>query len=191
MVVSALLFAGLLFSTQAQDSIRFAISRDTVVAGVRCGPTGRSRASAYPNGRLASCPVARDTMIGVLLVHAGTWVTFTDSGAVKLMWLNRPRVIQGVPCRGDGYKTWSTDLYPDGRLRACFLSREAIIDGVPCRSAWFWSEIRRATNAFLRPNGKLESCVLSADLERNGVKLHKNDRVYLDSTGAITPRSRP
>lgn len=174
---------------QGRDDLRFTLARDSIISGVRCGPTGRARASAYRNGQLASCPVARDTVVGQARLIAGTWITLEETGKIRSLWLQRPTEIQGVPCRGDGYKTWATDLYPSGRLRRCFLSRAAEVDGVPCRSSWFWSELRGNTAVMMHENGRLSSCVLSRAFERHGTSFPKNRRIRLDAAGDIVKQT--
>ena len=187
--MTAPLYAFLVLAvSQATDTIRFTLVRDSVISGVRCAPTGKARASIFPGGQLASCPISRDTVIGKARLVAGTWITLRESGSVRSVWLQKPTEIQGVPCRGDGYKTWSTDLFPDGQLQRCFLSKGAAIDGVPCRNSWFWSEIRGSTHVSLHHNGRLRSCVLSMDFERGGARFRKNQRVELDSAGVVVRR---
>jgi hypothetical protein len=129
------------------------LARDTVIDGVSCGATGRARAEVHGNGRLSECPMPRDTVIGGHAFPRASWPRFTDTGVLMAAWFSQDVMLQGVPCKGAGYKAWSVTFHPSGRLSSCYLSREAEIDGVPCQSAWFWRELTGSTQVVLHPAG--------------------------------------
>ena len=100
--------------------------------GTRCSTASRCRAALDPAapGRLA------------------------QDGA----WLPRDVLLQGIPCKGTGYKGWAMRYHPGGRLALCYLSRETTIDGVRCRAGAFLTELSGSTQVTLHPNGRLVRC---------------------------------
>jgi hypothetical protein len=153
------------------------LARDTVIDGVSCGPTGRARAEIHGNGRLSECPMAHDTVISGHPFPRDSWPRFSDTGLLIAGWLSQDVTLQGIPCKGTGYKAWAVTFHPSGRLAMCYLSRPAEIDGVPCQSAWFWRELTGSTQVQLHDDGRLRSCRLSRDVTLDGVRHHKGDRV--------------
>jgi hypothetical protein len=153
------------------------LARDTVIDGVSCGPTGRARAEVHGNGRLSECPMPRDTVISGHPFPRNSWPRFTDRGVLMAAWLSQDVVLQGVPCKGTGYKAWSVTFHPSGRLSSCYLSREAELDGVPCHSAWFWRELTGSTQVTLHPDGRLRSCRLSRAITLDGTSWRKGQRI--------------
>jgi hypothetical protein len=182
-LLSTLLMAALTgVSLSAQDSvgIRFKISRDTVVAGVRCAPTGRAHAVVYPTGRLDECPIAMDTAIAGHTFARGTWIRLDEEGVLKSVWLSKPLVIQGLPCRGTGYKGWAVTFHANGALALCFLEELTTIDGVPCAAAAFLRELTGNSGVSMSDRGRLRSCRLARDFERGGTRHQKGSRITID-----------
>ena len=176
-----LLLIGMRFPLHAQaaDGVRIRLGHDTIVAGVRCGPTGRAYAVVYPNGRLDECPVAMDTAIAGHPFPRGTWIRLTESGALKSVWLPRSLDVQGIPCKGTGFKGWAVTFHPSGALSLCFLNEVATIDGVPCAAASFLKELTGNSGVSLREDGKLQGCRLARDYERGGVVHKRGSRITM------------
>jgi hypothetical protein len=164
---------------QAADGVRIRLGQDTVVAGVRCGPTGRAYAVVYANGRLDECPVAMDTTIAGHRFPRTTWIRLTEDGVLKSVWLPTSRDVQGLPCKGTGFKGWAVTFHKSGALSLCFLNEVATIDGVPCAAASFLKELTGNSGVMLREDGTLQSCRLARDHERGGVKHKKGSRITM------------
>jgi hypothetical protein len=164
---------------------RIRLSRDTVVAGIRCGPTGRAYAALHANGALEECPLAADSLVEGNLLAKGSWIRLTPEGILDGAWLLRDAQLQGLPCKGTGYKGWAVRFHPDGRLALCYLSREATIDAIPCKAGAFISELSGSTQVMLHHNGKLQSCRVARDVTYRGVALRGGKRVRLSPDGAL------
>ena len=171
--------------------LRIRLGKDTTISGVRCAPTGRARAAVFASGRLSSCPLASDTVIAQHPLAAGTWIDLTEDRALRSVWLSRDTELQGHPCKGTGYKGWSTEFYHSGRLRLCYPARETIIDGVPCRGASFRAELFGITQVVFHESGQLRSCSVARDLDRNGIRFRKRDRIELDVQGRAARSQEP
>jgi hypothetical protein len=173
----------------AQDApvTRIRISRDTVVTGVRCASTGKAYAELYANGGLVECPIAADTVIAGHALPRGTWIRLHEDRGLDGAWLPRDTELQGLPCKGTGYKGWAVRFHADGRLSLCYLSREATIDGIPCRAGKFTTELTGSTQVQLHPNGRLRACRLADAVTRRGVTLRRGVRIVLSPTGDIAP----
>ncbi len=156
---------------------RFTLSRDSVVDGVHCGPTRRASVELHANGRLSECPLWRDTVIAGHALPRETWPRFTETGVLTGAWLPHDLTLQGLPCKGDGYKKWAVRFHASGHLALCYLSTPTVIDGVPCHSAWFWRELRGTTQVQLHDDGRLKSCRLSRDVTLDGVAYRKGQRI--------------
>lgn len=177
--------------TPPPTEIRVRLSKDTVIAGVRCGPTGRAYAVLFADGALNECPLAADTVIAGHAVPRGTWILLDPARTLRSGWLPRDTDLQGIPCKGNGYKSWHVRFRPDGRLQDCFLSREATIDGVPCKSASFLTELTGSTQVSVHPNGRLWSCRVARDVARNGITVPRGERITLTDAGAIVTGPAP
>ena len=177
--ILALALATIPLSAQATGGFRFKIGRDTVVAGVRCGPTGRAHAVVYADGQLDECPIAMDTTMAGHTFPRGTWIRLNEHGELKSVWLLKPQLVQGLPCRGTGYKGWAVTFYPNGALSLCFLDEVTTIDGVPCASASFLRELTGNSGVALTEAGRLRSCRLARDFERGGVRHEKGSRITI------------
>lgn len=158
-------------------SQRIRLRVDTTISGVRCGPTGRAYAVIHPNGRLDECPLAGDTTVAGHSLPRGTWIRLTTEGSLRSVWLAKPLALQGVPCRGEGYKGWAVDFHPSGALALCYLDRAAVIDGVPCAAASFLTELSGNSAVALREDRRLRSCRLSRDHDSDGVRHRKGTRI--------------
>jgi hypothetical protein len=183
----AVCFLALCAQLVAQDAPvrRLRLSRDTVLAGVSCAATGRAYAELYANGGLIECPVAADTTIAGHTFARGTWIRLHQDRGLDGAWLVRDTELQGLPCKGTGYKGWSVRFHADGRLALCSLSRDATIEGVPCRAGAFLTELSGSTQVQLHPNGRLRSCRLAREFTRNGVTKKRGQRIVLNETGEL------
>jgi hypothetical protein len=170
----------------AQEQVRrIRLSRDTVVASVHCGPTGRAYAELYDNGGLVECPLAADSVIEGHALPKGTWIRLLQHRALDGAWLPRDTELQGLPCKGTGYKGWSVRFHADGKLALCFLARETTIDGIPCRAGSFRVELSGSTGVALHPNGRLSTCRLSRDVTRDGMTVRRGKHIHLTPAGAL------
>lgn len=175
--------------SQAQPPVaaRLRLTRDTVLSGVRCGATGKASAALHPNGALDECPLAIDSVMAGHLLLRGTWIRLTPEGTLDGAWLPRDAMLQGLPCKGTGYKGWAVRFHPDGALSLCYLSREATIDALPCRPGAFVTELSGSTQVTLHPNGRLRGCRLARAVTYRGTALRSGARVLLDSIGTLEP----
>jgi hypothetical protein len=164
---------------QSDAGLRFRIGQDTVIDGVRCGRTGRAYAVIYESGRLDECPIAADTVIAGHHFPHGTWIRLTDDGVLKSVWLLAPLTVQGLPCRGTGFKGWAVTFHRSGRLSLCYLDEMAMIDGVPCAAATFLRELTGNSGVSLREDGRLNSCRLGRDFVYGGMPHKKGSRFTL------------
>jgi hypothetical protein len=162
---------------QPPANVRFRVSSDTVIAGVSCAPTGRASASLHANGTLVECPVPRDTVIAGHLLPAGTWPRFTNARMLEGAWLPHDHTLQGLTCKGTGYKGWSVRFHADGSLALCYLAHAQVIDGVPCHGAAFLRELTGSTYVALHANGRLRSCRLSRSITLDSVRISKGQRI--------------
>lgn len=174
-----MLLATLPSATQAQDrtGTRLKFANDTVVGTVHCAPTGKAYAVIHPNGIIDECPLARDTVIDGHALPRGTWIQLNVDAMLVSAWLPRDLELQGVPCKGTGYKGWSVRFHPDGHLALCFLSRDAEIDGVPCLGGSFFRELRGYTGVSFQANGRLRGCRLSRAATVDGKTYPKGARL--------------
>ncbi|MCC7053236.1 MAG: hypothetical protein IT355_08190 [Gemmatimonadaceae bacterium] len=170
---------------QPPAEIRLRLTRDTVLSGVTCGPTGRSYAVLFADGALNECPIARDSVIAGHALPRETWILLDRSRTLVSAWLARDTELQAIPCKGKGYKTWHTRFHRDGQLAGCFLSRDATLDGVPCRAAAFLTELSGSTQVALHPGGRLQSCRVARAVTRDGVTIARGERITLSATGAV------
>lgn len=171
---------------QAQTRIR--LTRDTMLDGVRCAPTGRAYAVLHANGTLDECPLQMDSVIAGHPLPRLTWIRLHPDRTLYDVWLPRDATLQGIPCKGGGYKAWSVRFHPGGRLALCYLARDATIDGVPCRAASFVTELSGSTQVGLHENGRLRSCRLSRSVTRDGLTLKRGARITLTPDGRAVAR---
>lgn len=156
-----------------EGSIRLRIATDTVIAGVPCAPTGRAYAVVYDDGGLDECPIGVDTIIAGHPIPRGTWIRLHPSKQLRSLWLNAHQEVQGIPCRGTGYKGWAVTFHNNGTLSLCYLSKSTVIDGVPCAGASFLTEMTGNSGVSLDEEKRLTRCRLSRDYVRNGVRYKK------------------
>lgn len=173
----ALLLGVALPQPEAPPATRRQLTRDTVIDGIACAPTGRASAEVHANGVLAACPMPRDTVIAGHLLPAGTWIRLTDRRVLDGAWLPLDTDLQGLRCRGTGFQGWAVRFHPSGRLALCYLAQATVIDGIPCHGAWFWRELTGSTSVSLHDDGRLKSCRLSRAIELDGVKYRKGARI--------------
>ncbi|MCC7001470.1 MAG: hypothetical protein IT357_04870 [Gemmatimonadaceae bacterium] len=162
---------------QEPASTRIKLTRDSVVGAVHCAPTGKAYAVIHPNGIVDECPLARDTVIDGHALPRGTWIQLNPDAMLTAAWLPRDVELQGLPCKGTGYKGWSVRFHADGHLALCFLSRDAEIDSVPCLGGSFLRELRGSTHVTLDATGRLRSCRLSRAATIDGRAYPKGARI--------------
>jgi hypothetical protein len=165
------------------------LSQDTIVDGIRCGPSGRWKAGFFASGRLESCPLAGEALVQGHAFPALTWIHLRESGELDSVWLPGDAPVQGHLCRGTGNRGWSVAFYPDSGLRSCYLAEEAVVQGVPCRKGSFWGEIRGGVYTGFHRNGGLATCSAARSFALDGTSYRKRERVWLDAEGRPrTPR---
>lgn len=167
----------------AQETVRRALPRDTVINGVPCARTKGPPAEFYASGRLLECPLSRDATIATHLFPKDSWVLFHENGTLDAAWLSRHAQLSGQTCKGTGYKAWSVRFHTSGALRSCYFPVNTVVEGVPCREGTFWGEIRggQRNTVYFHANGKLARCQASRAFTLNGVKYDKWDVVVRDS----------
>ncbi len=175
------------FTAQSSQAARVRLVNDTVIAGVHCAPTGRAYAVIHVNGSLDECPVANDTVIAGHALPRLTWLRLLDDRTLDGAWLPEDTELQGVQCKGSGYKGWSVRFYHTGQLSSCYPAIEQTIDGVPCRGAAFLTELTGPTQIALHADGRLRSCRLARSIERDGVKYKGGRRITLTPEGRVLP----
>ena len=174
-------------AAQGDGSTRLRIGRDTVIAGVSCAPTGRAYAVVYASGALDECPLAHDSVIAGHRLPRETWVRLDEQRVLLSAWLPGNVVLQGVYCKGEGYKKWHTTFRPSGRLGSCYLSERQTFDGVTCLAGAFLTELSGTTQVSLHENGRLRSCRLAQTLTRDGRTVKHGARITLDPDGRVVP----
>jgi hypothetical protein len=184
-LVGALLVFVAPLRAQTERGARIRLRADTVIDGVRCAPTGRAYAVLHANGALDECPLAIDTIIAGHALPRGTWLRLTEARGLDGAWLPANTTVQGVPCKGTGYKGWSVRFHADGALSLCYLSRAWTVDGIACRAAAFTTELTGSTQVQLDPDGHLHSCRLNADVVRGGVRFKRGQRVERAPDGSL------
>jgi hypothetical protein len=163
---------------------RAPLTRDTVIDGISCAPTGRASAEWHANGRLLECPLRNDTTMWSHRFPAGSWIRLHDDGAPDGAWLSRDTPLSGYACRGDGYKRWAVRFHPNGVLSLCFLRHDTVIRGVPCLRGTFYNEVRGGgrTGLLIDSTGLLRRCQAARDFTRSGRRYRKWDLVDLPVT---------
>jgi hypothetical protein len=172
-------------SAQASRAARIRLVHDTVISGVHCAPTGRQYAVIHDNGSLDECPVATDTVIAGHALPSGTWLRLLDDRTLDGAWLPADTELQGLRCKGTGYKGWAVRFFHTGQLSLCYPAIELEIDGVPCRGAGFITELTGTTQINLHTDGRLRSCRLARSIERDGMMLKSGRRITLTSEGRL------
>ena len=118
----------------------------------------------YAGGQLRSCKIVDEATFGELRVPAGSWITLTPLGAPKFVFLAHDARLGNYVCRGGGPESYSTALYPSGKLKECWLAGDQAVQGAPCMGATFFTDvIGGGVSATFYENGKLRSCKLARD----------------------------
>lgn len=159
------------------------LSRETVVQGRPCAP---GWLHLHANGVPAAFTSAQPIVLGSSVLPSGTWIRQDARGTIQFCAFPEATAIQGQACRGTGGpKGVTTAFYASGALKTFFPVRAVVIDGVPCRGGLLNGWIA------LHENGRLQSGVLDADLERDGRRYRRGERVEFDAEGRVTRRSEP
>jgi hypothetical protein len=163
------------------------LAEPTLVDGVLCV----ERALLHASGLLHECRLAPGAEFLGHRFPSNSWVGYTVS-ARPHVWLGRDTELQGLVCRGSGWRGWATSLHHDGALRGCFLAAEAVVDGVPCRKASFFTEVLRGSSYLgLHENGRLAECVAARTFTLGGREHRRGERIRLDAEGAPRQRAGP
>lgn len=113
------------------------IDRDAVVrnAGLKKGTT----VALNPDGSIRYVFLPGTTMVGEHSCRGGghDWMThFHPNGELRLCWLSRNEVVQGVPCSGAtfwgeffGRKYATTEFHDNGALASCVASTATDVGG--------------------------------------------------------------
>lgn len=160
----------LIAQTASGQTTRRKLVEQTVVDGITCGPTGRASAEFHASGRLSECPLASDTTIAAHRFFADTWLRFDDTGLLFAAWLSRDSDLDGHSCRGDGYKAYTVEFHPNGRLKLCYFRVDTVIEGIPCIHGSFWTEVRGGgrSKVWFSTDGALARCQVARAFTANG-----------------------
>lgn len=172
----------------APDAIRYrALTVDTVIAGVPCAAGARPRTEFHLDGSLAGCTLSRAHTFPAGLIPARSWVDLNRDGELWGVWLSTNTALGGFPCRGEGYKKWSTRVHPGGGLASCFLAADAVLTGIPCMKGTFWREVRGGgrTALHVHPSGRFARCMVARDVTIEGTRLAKWQIARRDDSGAL------
>jgi hypothetical protein len=159
-----------------------------MIDGILCAPTEKATTFLYQSGHLESCPLATDADFFGHQLPKGSWVTLTELGRPRHVWLSRDTRLQGHMCKGTGRGGWSTAFHPGGQLELCFLSTEEVIGGVPCRKGNFWGEITGGVSVVFYESGQLRECGAARSFTLAGRKYRSRERVVLDVNGKPSTR---
>jgi hypothetical protein len=172
-------------AAQRASSGQLILAEPTLVDGVLCV----ERAVLHASGLLHECRLAPGAEFLGHRFPSNSWVGYTLS-ARPHVWLGRDTELQGLVCRGSGWRGWSTSLHHDGALRGCFLAAEAVVDEVPCRKASFVTEVLRGSSFLaLHENGRLAECVAARTFTLGGREYRRGERIRLDAEGAPLQRA--
>lgn len=135
----------------------------------------------FPDGKLQSCTVARETHFGEARAPTGSWIRLGNDGTPSLLVVKHDTQISGFLGRGGGFgggEGYTTSFYPNGQLELCWLSGDQVVQGVPCAGATFTADIfGGGAGTYFYQSGKLKSCKLAKDY----ANLHRGDR-FVQST---------
>ena len=135
----------------------------------------------FPDGRLESCLLARDTIVSGHKFPAGSWPYFDPPGTLKCVFLARDYEVQGYLLRGEGHN-YQTCFHPNGWLRFGNLKEPTVIQGVPCRKSTFMvSMLKGASGVQFHANGRLKGCRLSEDIH----SFKKDKWIEVDPEGNV------
>ena len=161
----------------AENTGRRDLKAATEVPGYPCAA---GYAWFFGDGRLSSCSVSRDTAFGELTVPAGSEIYLTADGKPRFVFLSHDAHVGGYFCRG-GKRTWSTALYPDGKLKTCWLAADSVIDGVPCVRAGFAADVfGGGAQTEFHDDGRLAACKLARGATVGGRAYRRGDHLRLN-----------
>jgi hypothetical protein len=169
----------------ASALVRRPLPRDTVIAGIPCARSGRAPAEFHrAGGQLAGCALSQPFTDAGHRFDTGTWLDRNPDGRLWGAWLSTATSLDGVTCRGEGYKKWSTRFHPNGRLASCYLAADTVIAGVPCMAGSFYREVRGGgkSTLYVGPDGRPVQCQAARDTVRNGNPIRKWSVVRLSPT---------
>lgn len=155
------------------------LKEDTLIAGRPCR---QGWVHLWPNGIPAGFTASREIDLGRFKIPAETWVFQNRDGVVTVCAFPRDTEVQGFPCRGSGGPEGvQAAFYPDGALKEFFLRHDTRIQDIPCKAGLFGEPV------WLHENGRLQACVLSEDLVRDGRTYPKGTHLRFNSDGRIMP----
>ena len=159
------------------------LTRDTLIGDRLCR---RGWVHVHPNGVAAAFTNAEPLPLAAVTIPRGTWIKQDEHGTITVCAFPEPIEIQGHRCRGTGGpKGVQTAFYPSGALKLFFPVRDVVVDRVPCRASLIngWIE--------LHENGRLKSCLLDEDLERDGRRVRRGNRVEFTEDGRLATAREP
>lgn len=147
-------------------------------------PCAAGDAWFFPDGKLANCSLARDFVIGHLPIPKGSWLSLTRAGVPDHIFLAKNTNLDGYLCKGGGLlgpsEGPSTAVYPSGALKTCWLAEDTTIEGVPCSHASMIADVMGGNSGtYFRGDGRLEACMLSRNVEFQGKRYRKGERIQL------------
>ena len=178
----------LLFSAPYDKNTRIELKTVTSMQGYSCAA---GYAWMFPDGKLASCTLSRESKFGEITVPEKSMIYLSGDGDPRFVFLAHTATIHGYACRGGG-QDFSTALYPSGALKTCWLATDTLVDGIPCMQAGFFADVfGGGVETQFYDNGKLKTCKLPREVELAGHTFKKGDHVRLDPTGTASGRIRP
>jgi hypothetical protein len=136
----------------------------------------------HPNGVPAAFTTAAPVTVGRTILPLDTWVLQTLNGEVYACAAPYDIEVRGQWCRGTSEpKGVQIAFYPSGALRSFFPAAATTIDGIPCRGGTVNGMVE------LYENGRMKSCLLDRDLERDGLTVRGGRRAVFDAEGHIVP----
>jgi hypothetical protein len=187
-MLAPLLSLLLLFSAPYDKNTRIELKTVTSMQGYSCAA---GYAWMFPDGKLASCTLSRESKFGEITVPEKSMIYLSGDGDPRFVFLAHTATIHGYACRGGG-QDFSTALYPSGALKTCWLATDTLVDGIPCMQAGFFADVfGGGVETQFFENGKLKTCKLSHEVELAGHTFKKGDHVRLDPTGTASGRIRP
>src|SRR5687768_955857 len=94
-IVTMFCVAGTISAQDPGTLRRIRLEAPTTIDGILCAPTEKATTFLYRSGRLESCPLAADADFFGHRLPKGSWVTLTELGRPRHVWLSRDTRLQG------------------------------------------------------------------------------------------------
>lgn len=150
-------------------------------------PCAAGYAWFFDDGRLESCTISREITFGELRAPEKSWITLSEEGAPRLLWLPHDAQVKGWLCRGGASEhSYSIAFYPNGKVKTVWLAADTVIDGVPCMRATFAADVfGGGVETDFHENGKLQGCKVARDATVDGHPFRAGEHVRLDASGKL------